>query len=191
MSRVIPSTKYLLTFLAIPVFLSVAGCVSAPVTPDKPPEAPAKVYGKISKTLTVQAVSGGEKSPTSIWTVNVPKVDNDRFRSLLTERIRTSGLFNDVRTDIGGDYALRSEIIFQDITAPGMINTSMLLVHYELTSQKTGRIIWKENIYTQREMSTKETFVGSQRIVKLLEKGIAENMSVLIERLSRRLVAHR
>ena len=143
---------------------------------------------KVNKALTVLPVKGGEKFEKSIWIVKAPKIDNDEFLQLLMGGLQKSGLFREVTTHSVGDYALRTEIIFQDITIPGTTNTLMLLVHYDLVDRKTNSVLWKENIYTQRELSTDDIFVGEVRVVRLFEEGLIENISALIKRLEKRLI---
>ena len=64
----------------------------------------------------------------------------------------------------------------------------MLLVHYELTDRESGQVLWKENIYTQVEMSTSDVSAGEVRVVRLLEKGLIANMDALIKRLENYLI---
>ena len=141
---------------------------------------------KTGKTLTVLPVTGGEKKGESIWVVNTPKIENDKFQKLLVGSLYKSDMFKQVTTAPGGDYALRAEIIFQDISVPAMDNTLMLLVRYELTDIDKN-VIWKEHLYTQDEMSTEQIFVGNTRIERLHERGLVKGMNALINTLGKKL----
>ncbi len=137
------------------------------------------------ETLSVFPVKGGKHTERSAWVVTSPTVDNEQFRGLLLGSLNKAGLFKEVSAELDAPYALHAEIIFQDITSPGMTNTLMLLVHYKLIEQTTGDVLWKENIYTQSDLSVSEIFVGEVRTERLLEQGLVENMNTLIGHLGK------
>ena len=171
----------------ITLSMLIIGCATQPHPIEQiTSEAPVQASRKIDKTLLILPVTGGEKYEQSIWTVKTPKINNEEFLLLLLGGLQKSGLFREVSTRATSDYALRAEVIFQDITMPGMTNTLMLLVHYELMDLENDRIIWKENIYTQSELSSKDIFAGEVRVVRLLEKGLVANMNTLIQRIEER-----
>lgn len=142
-----------------------------------------KHYASTDYTISVVSVSGGEKTQQSAWVMNTPKVDNEQFRNLLLGSIKKSGLFREVTSKSSGDLLLNAEIIFQEMTVGGLTNTLMLLVKYELTDSSTGGVVFKENIYTQTELSAGDVFAGNIRIVRLLEQGLIMNMNTLIEKI--------
>lgn len=174
----------------ITLSMLIIGCATTQPRPIEQLTSEAKVQAsrKIDKTLLIFPVTGGEKYEQSIWSIKPkpPKINNEEFLLLLLGGLQKSGLFREVTTLATSDYALRAEVIFQDITMPGMTNTLMLLVHYELMDLENDRIIWKENIYTQSELSSKDIFAGEVRVVRLLEKGLVANMNTLIQRIEQR-----
>lgn len=139
----------------------------------------------VKKVLSVGSVTGGEKEVMSIWVPRAPKINNDNFRRLLKGSIKRADLFDDVYEKSSGDYVLNAEIIYQD-NIPGITSTVMLLVRYELKESKTEELLWEQNIYTQREMNFEEIFVGEQRVVRLFELSLIENIEALISALETR-----
>ncbi|TNG03713.1 MAG: hypothetical protein EP297_00175 [Gammaproteobacteria bacterium] len=176
--------------LVVLVCMLVVSCASTQPRPTEELILEVKTVAskKLDKTLSVLAVQGGEKTEPSIVSVKAPKVDDETFFNLLYGTLKESNLFKEVTSESHGDYALRTEIIFQDITLPGRTNTLMLLVHYELSDREYGQVLWKENIYTQLEMSTSDVSAGEVRVVRLLEKGLIANMDALIKRLENYLI---
>ena len=139
------------------------------------------------KVLSVLPVKGGEKEEKSLWKPMATRVDNEEFFQLLLGTLQKSRLFREVTPEQRGDYSLRTEIIFQE-NIHGLTSTVILLVHYVLIDRNNGHILWKENIFTQQEMSSQEILIGEERVARLFEKSLVANMGSLIDSLENQLI---
>jgi hypothetical protein len=136
----------------------------------------------IANVLILHPTTGAKTNVSSIWDPPGAKFDNEEFFHLLLGSIQQSGLFREVTTEPPGDYELRSEIIFQE-TVPALSSTFLLLIRYELIDVSAQEVIWKENLYSQKDFSAKQAFSGGHNVVLLMEEAYIANLQELIHRL--------
>jgi len=133
---------------AVILLAAAAGCAIAPmVTEMTPPVAPALAPAQSGgKTLQVMPLQEGDT-----WETNISKKGTkvENYQEALVRTLRQTGLFQEVFTTQAGDYMLKPALISFDVH-PGTFSCSInLFINYRLIETKSGREVWKENLYSQ------------------------------------------
>jgi hypothetical protein len=164
---------------AAALVLLLSGCATpAPSSHLTPPAADIPVLAGRGP-VAIGEVSGGQE--TRSW--DVPRIGNAAFREALTEALRRAQVLDERAPGATGGYRLSAEILSQDIKGT-FDNTITLLVRYELTGPD-GAVAWSDNLYAQHELSPGDVFSGQERMRRLQEVAMQDNLESLLEQLSR------
>jgi len=174
-------------FVSITV-LVLSACATIP--PDKAAmipdwDAPEEVIS--AANLSVIDVTGGAE-PHSYSTMASDwsnRLSDDEFKEALVEALRHSKIFTNVDTGAAHEnaYKLNAQIISQPEVSPGFDMEVTLWVRYTLTDH-TGHEVWAENIFSEYQTKSEETFMGAKRMILTREGVVRNNFSQLLDKLS-------
>ena len=142
------------------------------------------VFRPTDKTLSITDVATPTKEDEEY------DIDKDAFEKAMIETLKKSGLFRRISKDAAGDYELQYELKTAQVgdssafigPAIGNLDTVILFVRYVFVETKTKRIIWKQNVLSQR------TSKGS-KIDYAKDAAARENLTRLVEGVSETLTA--
>ncbi len=179
-------------FLVLIVAVAITGCAPPSVT-NMIPSFNYTTVVSTDKTLMVAEVKGGEKSKP-FPSRSASKIENEGFHEALTNTLKGSGIFKEVFTAEKGDYEIYAEIISQELKGAFTI-TSTLFINYRLIEADSGKEVWKENILSQYDVKSKESFFpilfgGPNAPAKANEGTVRDNLTQLIKKLSNVLSKH-
>ncbi len=160
------------------IVAAAAGCATAPVVTEMTPPGPAvwPVVRPGAKTLQVLPLKEGDTWETSISKTGT-KVEN--FQEALVRTMKQTGKFTEVFTTRGGGYFLQPTLISFD-AQPGFSTTVNLFVNYRLIEAKSGREVFRENVYSQGTAGLdRGLYKGAH------EEAVRSNLAQLAEKLSR------
>lgn len=161
------------------VALSTSACATAPIVTNMvPPLMDLSLRGS-DKTVTVAAVTGGEKTNP----MGMSAIENEGFQEALIKTLESARVFKAVVNGAGADYELRAEIISQDLHA-GLTMTAILFVRYTLIETRSGNAAWAENILSHYDAQLEEAFSGPERSVRANEGSVRDNLTRLVRKLS-------
>lgn len=139
-------------------------------------------FESTGKSLYVRPVTT-QPNPKPGFLMNEPlRLDIDTFHGVVSETLRRTSLFSDVKADNNADYTLTTEIVGQRLIG-SVSSVALLLVRYELRDATGDRVIWSENLFSHFELSASEVFMGAERTRKVLEGASRDNMAQLVNKL--------
>ncbi|MGI9317013.1 MAG: hypothetical protein ACR2QW_06750 [bacterium] len=175
------------------IFVSLTALVlsaCATIPPDKAAmipdwDAPEEVIS--TANLWVIDVTGGAEphsysTTASDWS---NRLSDDEFKEALVEALRHSKIFTNVDTGAVHEnaYKLNAQIISQPEVSPGFDMEVTLWVRYTLTDH-TGHEVLAENIFSEYQTKSEETFMGAKRMILTREGVVRNNFSQLLDKLS-------
>lgn len=134
----------------------------------------------VPETLVIETVTGGEDTNP----IDKPKLGNEQLHQALVASLQGSGLFRDVVAIGGGRYRLIPVIEFQELTGIWE-NLQQLAVSYSLIDETSGVTVWSDTFNSIELMTAKDVFVGQERMRRLLEAVVQDNISQLLAGLDR------
>jgi len=133
----------------------------------------------VHEVLVVDAVQGGQDTNP----IDVPKLGNKEFHHALVASLRNAGLFDDVVADRSGRLRLSATIEHQELSGVWE-NLQQLAVAYKIVDDGTGETVWTETFHSIEAMDVSDVFVGQERMRRLLEAVVHDNLTQLIAALA-------
>lgn len=144
------------------------------------PDSPVATSTRFDKTVRVMPVAGGRASSFG----REAYITNEQYFEALRRTLADSGLFAQVVDQGDADYLLFSEII--TITTEGGISPLYaIVVQYWLVEPRRGEEIWRKGINSRHQVNWNEAFAGATRIIMAVEGATKENLTQLVQALSR------
>lgn len=162
-------------YLTLSASFLMTGCANMPTPSQLTPELNKANFVAINKILTVGDVTGKEQK--DVLGIETISVGNDTFKQALIETLKDSGIFKAVSQNPGGDYLLSAQIISQKLEGYG---TLTLFVRYRLVENASGKIVWANNIFSEKSISVGEVFMGAERTKQLRQIVFRDNLSKLV-----------
>ena len=168
-------------FLILPIVL--AGCATAPDVKDMvvAPEAmeersyPEKLWNNV---IVSDVVGGEETNP--LWT---SEINAEGFKGALIESLGGAGLLSkDAST---ANYHLIVGILDVENPLFALDTTVTAVVEYLLLNSETGEEVFHETLTAEYTATFSQAFFGFERLKIANEAVVRENISMLLERLSR------
>ncbi len=160
-------------FLFLPMIMMVANCASLNVS-SMIPKAPESKTVKLSKTLSVTDVTGGNEVETENGIISV---SNEKFKAALRTSMKKSGIFGDVQ-DKDGDMTLSACIKEQYLGFSKRGRTSVFIAEYRLHDEQANQQVWHETYHS--ECTNNHVYHG-------LECAIKANIAAMTQRLKEHL----
>jgi hypothetical protein len=166
--------------LAITTLL-LSGCATG-ATATRMTIEPSEVTGhappELAKSVVVEAVVvGGQETNPRI----VSRIDNEAFKTALTESLRRAGLLSD---NEHARYHLQAiiESLEQPVLAVEM--TVVAKVRYTLIDARTGKIVYRDLAMTTYTAAFHEAYLGAKRLRLANEGAARKNIAQLIGNLN-------
>jgi len=104
--------------------------------------------------------------------------DANLYREAIVDTLKRTALFSEVKTSGSADYSMSTEVIGERLLG-GASNIGLFLIRYELADSISGKKIWSENIFTYSTLSAEQVYAGWERVPKVIETAVRENMKEL------------
>jgi len=144
------------------------------------PDRPIEATRQIDRSVKVMMVEGGHASKFG----REAYITNEQYRDALQQTLTDAHLFTRVVDSGVADWDLHSEII-TITTEAGVSPTYAIVVQYWLVDPRTGEEIWRKGINTRHQVKWNEAFAGGTRIIKAVEGATKQNLTQLVQELSR------
>ncbi len=151
------------------------GCAQAPDAELMVVGPQSSLVQTVHHTLLVDGVTGGQKTNP----LDKPKLGNDELHQALVASLRNARIFDAVSGDDDGRLTLRANIEHQELSGVWE-NVQQLAVSYSITDTATGTPVWSDTFYSLAEMGVSDVFVGQERMRRLLEAVVQDNLVQLI-----------
>jgi len=175
-------TESLFTALSLVIITVVAVSCARPAVKNMIPPLYSLDLISTDKTVKVADVKGGRKPQFG----GMETIDNETFKEALINTLEQARLFKEITTDKKADYELYVEIITQNMkTRASLAYTVLLYINYTLVKTDSNEEIWQRKIKSRYEATVEEAFSGATRMVRALEGSVKDNLSQLLQRLSK------
>ena len=172
--------KPIILFLLIMTFITGCAARYRPSKASMIPSTSQSSFFSSDKILKVENVLG----PPITFTSPSYKINPQDFTEALNDALKNSRIFKKIITEEQADYRLQTEIISQEVTT-GFNMEAILFVHYTLIDTKTNQVVWKENLVSQYTSTFEDAFEGSARAKLATEGVVRNNLTQLLNKLSK------
>jgi hypothetical protein len=157
----------------VPFIIMLANCASLNVS-SMIPKAPESKADKLSKTLSVTDVTGGNELEVQNGIISV---SNEKFKEALRISMKKSGIFGNVQ-DKDGDMALSACIKEQYLGFSKRGRTSVFIAEYRLHDEQANLQVWRETYHSE---------CTNNNVYRGLECAIKTNITAMTQRLKEHL----
>ena len=135
------------------------------------------------ETLLLGSVGAGEIKTDPLYRsiADSGTVDPPEFTAALRETMLRSGMFSGVTDSGPAEYRLDAALVSQEMI-PGYPMVATLLVHYELTDQRSGKLVWTKDIFSVGQSPAAEAFEDRQKLAN--ERAVKQNLARLLDELA-------
>lgn len=160
--------------------LTLQACAAGARPEAMRPQTPPTVAKQHAGAVRVAVSGGNETNP--LWT---SEISSEAFGQALSEAIRQSSVFADVRAAAPSDYLL--DVVLLDVDQPmvGLSMTVTLTARWSLVSGKTNQTIWKSDISKSYTAAMSDAFAAVKRLRLANEGAARENIKAGLEELSK------
>ncbi len=134
-------------------------------------------------TLLLGPVGSGEIKTDPLYRsiADSGTVDPPEFTAALRETMLRSGMFSGVTDSGPADYRLDAALVSQEMI-PGYPMAATLLVRYELTDQRSRKLVWTKDIFSVGQSPAAEAFEDRQKLAN--ERAVKQNLAQLLDELA-------